>query len=146
MVCTALSSVHDYWENYSSDYTEMCWQSDAFVFLSFFIFNLLTIEGYLLYRISLFSVKPQNESAIGIHISLPFWTSFPSTSPSHPSRLLQSPHLFPEPHSKFPLAIYFTYGNVSFPIAVSIHLTLSSSLPMSLSLFSMYVSPLLPCK
>ena len=53
---------------------------------------------------------------------------------------------FPEPHGKFPLAIYFTYGNVSFHVALCLHLTLSSSLPMSLSLFSMSVSPLLPCK
>ena len=32
---------------------------------------------------------------------------------------------FPEPNRKFPLAIYFTYGNVSFCVTVSIHLTLS---------------------
>ena len=47
----------------------------------------------LLYRILLFSVKPQHESAIGIHISAPFWSSLPSPSPSHPSRLIQSPCL-----------------------------------------------------
>ena len=41
----------------------------------------------------LFSVKPQHESAIGIHISSPFWTSLPSSTPSHPSRLIQSPCL-----------------------------------------------------
>ena len=38
------------------------------------------------------------------------------------------------------------YGNVSFHVTLSIHLTLSSPLPMSISLFSMSVSPLLPCK
>ena len=48
--------------------------------------------------------------------------------------------------AKFPLAIYFTYGNVSFHATLSIHLTLSSPLTMSISLFSMSVSPLLPCK
>ena len=47
----------------------------------------------LLYRILLFSVKPQHESAIGMHISPPFWTSLPSPSPSQPSRLTQSPCL-----------------------------------------------------
>ena len=47
----------------------------------------------MLYRIFLFSVKPQHESAIGIHISPPFWTSLPSPSPPHPSRLMQSPCL-----------------------------------------------------
>ena len=38
----------------------------------FFSINLFFIEGQLLYRIWLFSVKPQHESAIGIHISPPF--------------------------------------------------------------------------
>ena len=47
---------------------------------------------FIIYRILLF-VKPQHESAIGIHISLPFWTSLPSPIPSHPSRLIQSPCL-----------------------------------------------------
>ena len=40
-----------------------------------------------------FSVKPQHESPIGIHIAPPFWTSLPSSSPSHPSRLTRSPCL-----------------------------------------------------
>jgi len=53
---------------------------------------------------------------------------------------------FPEPYSKFLLAIYFTYGNINFHLTLSIHLTLSSPLPMSVSLFLMSVSPLLPCK
>ena len=35
---------------------------------------------------------------------------------------------FPEPYSKFLLAIYFTYGNVSFLVTLSIHVTLSSPL------------------
>ena len=40
-----------------------------------------------------------------------------------------------------------SYGNVSFHhINLSIYLTLSSPLPMSISLFSISVSPLLPCK
>jgi len=43
------------------------------------------IEGQLLYRVLLFSVKPQRESAIGIHISPSFWTSLPSLP--HPTPL-----------------------------------------------------------
>ena len=39
--------------------------------LAFFLINYF-IEGLLLYRILLFSVKPQHESAIGIDISPPF--------------------------------------------------------------------------
>ena len=44
--------------------TKMSW---SLFFLIYFL-----VEGYLLYRILLFSVKPQHESAIGIHIPLPF--------------------------------------------------------------------------
>ena len=49
---------------------------------------------------------------------------------------------FPEPYSKFALATYFTNGNISFHVTLSLHLTFSSPLYMSISLFS----PLLPCK
>ena len=68
----------------------------------------------------------------------------PISCPSHPSRI-DTETLFelPEPNSKFSLAIYFTCSNVNFHITLSIHLTLSSSLPISISLFSMFVSPLL---
>ena len=51
------------------------------------------IEEKLLYRILLLSIKPRYESSIGMHISPPFWTSLPCPSPSHPSRLIQSPCL-----------------------------------------------------
>ena len=43
--------------------------------------------------IFLFSVRPQHESAIGIHVFPLFWRSLPSLSPSHSSRLIQSPCL-----------------------------------------------------
>ena len=49
--------------------------------------------------------------------------------PGGPAELLFK---FPEPYSKFPLANYFTYGNVSFHVTLSLHLTLSSPLPTSL--------------
>ena len=51
---------------------------------------------------------------------------------------------FPETYRKFLLAIYFTYGNVSFRVTVSIHLTFPSPLPMSISLFYMSVSHCCP--
>ena len=47
----------------------------------------------MLYRILLVSAKYQCESAIGIHMSPPSWTSLPPPSLVHPSRLLQSPSL-----------------------------------------------------
>ena len=40
----------------------------------------------------------------------------------------------------------FLFCNVSFHVTLSMHLTLSFPLPMSISLFSMSVSLLLPCK
>ena len=46
-------------------------------------------------------------------------------------------------YSKFPLAVYFTYGNVSFHVTLFIHLTLSflsPPSPMPINLFSMSVS------
>ena len=49
----------------------------------------------------------------------------------------ETPFEFPKPYSKFLLPIYFTYGNTSFHVILSIHLTLSSPLPISISLFSM---------
>ena len=62
-------------------------------------------------------------------------------SPPHPTPLgwSRAPE-FPETHSKFLLAIYFTHGDASFRVSLSIHLTLSSPLPVSISLFSMSVS------
>ena len=72
-----------------------------------------------------------------------------------PSHLLPIPSLqvdmeplfeFIEPYSKFQLAIYFTNGNVSFHVTLSIHLTFSFPFPMSISLFSISISPFLPCK
>ena len=49
-----------------------------------------------------------------------------------------------ELYSKFLMAIYFTYDTVSFHLTLCIHLTLSSPLPIFISLFFMSVSPLLP--
>ena len=52
-------------------------------------------------------------TAIGIHVFPPSWISLPCPTPSHHSRLSQSTQFeLPVSYSKFPLAIYFTYGNV----------------------------------
>ena len=101
----------------------------ALLILLKFIYFL--IEGWLLYRISLFSVNYQHESAIGIHMSPPSWTSLPSPSPSHPSMLTQSHCLSSLRHTtnSYWLSIYFTYGNIRFRVTLSIHLTFSFPLP-----------------
>ena len=61
----------------------------------------------------------------------------PSHLPLHLTLLVDTEPLFefPESYSKFPFAIYFTYGNISFHVTLSIHLTLSSPFPVSISLF-----------
>ena len=55
--------------------------------------------------------------------------------PPHPTPQVDTDPLleFPETYSKFPLVIYFTYGNASFHVTLSIHLTLSSLLIMLLN-------------
>ena len=100
----------------------------------------------MLYRILLFSVKPQHESATVIHISDPFWTSLPSPSPSHLSRLIQSPCLSFLRHTANSCWLSIYIGNVNFHVTLNIHLTLSSPLTISISLFSMSVSPFLSCQ
>ena len=78
------------------------------------------------FGILLFSDKYQHESALGIHMSLPSWTSLPSLIPSHPSRLLQSTCLssLSQPANS-PWVSYFTYGIVSFHVTLFIQLTFS---------------------
>ena len=85
-------------------------------------------------------------SAIGIHTSSPFWNSLPSPSPLHPSGLIQSPCLSFLIHTANSRWLSILYGDVSFHVTLFIPLTLSSPLSMSISLLSMSVSPLLPCK
>ena len=63
------------------------------IMLLLFFFKFLLIEGYLLYRILLFSVKPQHESAIR-YTYVPSLLNLPPIShPSHPSRLIHRPCL-----------------------------------------------------
>ena len=75
----------------------------------------------------------QHESTTGIRMTPASRTSLPPPSPSHPSRLLQSPIEFPESYSKFPLVIYFTHGNVCFFITQYISPSPSSPATMSIS-------------
>ena len=81
----------------------------------------------LLYNVVLGPAVRWSESAICIHIAPPSWTSFQRPSP-HPSlgghhRALSWAELL-VPHSRFPLAIYFTRGSVYMSIP-----TLSSPQP-----------------
>ena len=76
-------------------------------------FILLAIGVWLLFSIVMVSAIHQHQSAIGIHRSLPSWTSLPPPSMSHLSKLSQSTSFgFLTLYIKFPLANYSTYGNV----------------------------------
>ena len=88
----------------------------------------------MFYRILWFSVKHQQESSIGTPVSTPSLNSLTSPSPSHHSRLSQSPCLGSLSHtvnSHWLFILHITYlCIVSFLVTLSIHLTLG--LPCSL--------------
>ena len=121
-------------------------------FLVYFFFNFFFLIYFLLKDncftefCCFLSNFNMNQPQVYIYILLPF--EAPSHLPPHSTLQVDTEPLFefPEPHSKFSLAICFTHGSVSFCVTLSIHLTLSSPLHMSISLLSKSVSLLLPCK
>ena len=102
----------------------------------------------MLYNIVLVSAIHQQESAM-VYIC-PFPLEPPSHLLSHPIPPLWivTEHWveLPVSYSKFPLAIYFTYANVYVSMLYSQFVPPSPFSAVSTSLFSMAVSPLLPCK
>ena len=86
--------------------------------------------------------EPAGLPSTGLHS----WTRLKRLSNNNSKVDTEPLFKFPEPYSKFLLAIYFTYGNVSFMLLFPYISTISSPLPMSVSLFSISVSLLLPCK
>ena len=64
----------------------------------------------------------------------------PSQLPPYPTPLGCHSFGFPASYSKFPLALYFTYGNVYVSILLSHVIPLSSSPTVTESLFFMSVS------
>ena len=82
-----------------------------FIFCYFFplllFFSTCTFLNWriLLYSIVLVSAKHQHESALSMSVSLPSWTSLPIP----PFCVVTEPGLS---SLKFPLAIYFIYGNI----------------------------------
>ena len=82
----------------------------------------------------------QHESPIGIHMSAPPWTS--PHLPSHPTPLGITEHWveLPAAYSKFPLATYFTYGNVYVSMLLSQFLPLSPPLCVHKSILYFCIS------
>ena len=96
-------------------FLQVFWGVFATLFISLFLINLFL--HWRIIALQSFAVFYQTSTRIShryIHVpSLPF------SSPSHSSRLSQSPFEFPESYSKFPLTIYFTYGTISFHVTLS---------------------------
>ena len=95
------------------------------------------------------SILYQHESAIGIHMSPPSGSSLPPPTPFHHFRLLQSPGLSSVSHTANSHWLSILHMVVyMFPCYFlrSSHPLLPPAACAHLSLFSMSVSPLLPCK
>ena len=75
----------------------------------------------MLFNIVLASAICQHESAIGIHMTPPPWTSLTPPTPFHPTGLSQSTGFeLPESYNKFLLIIYFAYGNIYVSMLLSL--------------------------
>ena len=116
----------------TSDWTTVC-------ILRFIYFNwrMIALQNFVV------SVKHQQESAIGKHMSPSSWTSLPSPSPSY-SGLSQSPCLS-SLSLQIPIGYLFYIWYCKFPCYCLQALTLSI-LPSPCVHKAVYVSPLLPCK
>ena len=91
------------------------------LFFLFLLINLFLIGGWLRYNIVSVSAILQRELAIGIHMSPPSWTSLPPPTPSHPSRLLQSPGFSSPSHTANPCWLSTLYMEcICFHDAVSV--------------------------
>ena len=115
---------------------------------TFFIYLFILIEGYFFnYRI-LIKKSFREFCCFLSNLNMnqpPFWTSLPGPFPSHLSRLMQSPCLSFPGHTTSSRWLSSLHMVMQVSMLLSIHLILSSPLPMSISLFSMSVSPLPPC-
>ena len=85
--------------------------------------NYFTIVQWFLSYIAM------NQPRVHMYTYIPSLLNLPPVSlPISPLQADTEPLFqFPEPHSKFPLAIYFTYGSVSFLATLSIHQSLTES-------------------
>ena len=103
--------------------THLCSAYKKPIFLDIWKNYLFLIGGYLLYNIVLISAMHQHESAIGIHISPPSWTSLSPPTTSHTLGGHRRMVWVPVSYRKFPLAISkCLYFHATF----SIHPILSS--------------------
>ena len=100
--------------------------------------------GQLLYNIMLVCAIHQHKSATGIHMSPPLESPFHLLPHLTPLGCQRAPGWAPWVHSKFPLAICFTYGNTYVSTLLSRFVVPSPSHTVH-QLFSQSASPLLRC-
>ena len=140
MKTSDLSSLHSY-HTYFYIYIHDFYIERIFLPLYFFNWRIIALQNFVIFC--------QTSTRVSHR-----YTPVPSLSNLPPISLTITPldcyrplFEFPESCRKFPLAIYFTYGNVSFHVTLSTYLTHASSpAPTPISLFSMCVSPMLPWK
>ena len=105
-----------------------------------FYWRIISLQYFVVFLSNLNMNQPQ------VYIyPLPFETSFHLPLYLTPLGWYRAPVWVSWAIEEIPVG-YFTYGNVSFHVTLSIRLILSSPPPRSISLFSMSVSPLPPCK
>ena len=93
-----------------------CGTSDMNFAFSFFKFFKINFFNWRIIALQNFVVFCQTSTWISQRYTyIPsLWTSLSSSTPAHPSRLIQNPYLSFLSHTANKLAIYFTYGNVNF--------------------------------
>ena len=110
-----------------------------------YVFNVFIFNWRLYYIVLVFATR-QHESATGLHMSPPSWTSLPPPSPSHPLGHHRAPGLSSlrlRAHSHWLSVLHM----VMFMFQLLSQVTPPSpSTTISTSLFLMSASPLLPCK
>ena len=113
---------------------------DAVILSLFFFFNLFVFYWRII-ALQNFAVFHQTSTWISHRYAyIPSLLKLlPISFPSHPSRLIKSPCLSFLSHTAN--SHWLSVLHISFHVTLSIHLTLSSPLPMSIILFSMSVSP-----
>ena len=124
-------------------FLQVFWGVFATLFISLFLINLFL--HWRIIALQSFAVFYQTSTRISHrYIHVPSLPNLPAISlPNTSLDCDRDPIWVPWVVQQIPIGYLFTYGNVSFPVTLS---TLSSALPMSMGLFSMCGSPLLPWK
>ena len=114
----------------------------------FFNIYLFVIDWWLVYNIGLISVINQHEWTKGVHMSPTSWVSLPPPTHSQPLDYYRAPVWVPWVVQQIPIGSLFAYTSVYASMLLCPFISPSPSFPppLSISLFSVSVSPLLLCE